>query len=99
MSNRTLLSQIGSERIVVCCAKCGLVSNLSINVLIGSYGDIPLGDLSSSLSDRCKSFSGEKLGSECEFVVQKTAKQPSIYTPMMMPQLTGSASNSTAPAS
>ena len=99
MPDRTLLSEIGGERVVVCCEKCGLVSNLSINVLIGSYGDIPLADLSSSLSDRCIGFSGEKLGSECEFVVQKKVNQPSIYAPMMMPQLTGSAPNSTAPAS
>jgi hypothetical protein len=98
MPNRTVLSEIDGERVIICCKKCGFVSNLSINVLIGSYGDMPLAELSSSLSDRCIGFSGEKLGSECEFVIRNTAKHSSIYTPTIA-DLTVASSNSTAPAS
>lgn len=92
MPNRTLLSEFGRERIVVCCAKCGFVSNLSINVLIGSYGDLSIGSLASTLSGRCQNTSAEKIGSECEFVLQKLEDQPSVHIPMLMPQLVGAVS-------
>ena len=51
MLNRVKLSEIGGERLLVCCDKCGLVSNRSVSALIGSYGDIQLEPLKAELSD------------------------------------------------
>lgn len=53
MLNSLLLSEIGNERLLVCCDKCGSVSNLSVSALIGSYGDLPLNPLKAEMAGRC----------------------------------------------
>jgi hypothetical protein len=72
MPNRILLSEIGGERLLVCCSKCGLVSNLSVNVLMGSYGDLPLGALKAELARKRSCANGDKINSECEAFLQIT---------------------------
>ena len=65
MLNRVKLSEIGGERLLVCCDKCGLVSNRSVSALIGSYGDIQLEPLKAELSQRCSSVSAADPAREC----------------------------------
>ena len=65
MLDRVKLSEIASERLLVCCDKCGLVSNLSVSALLGSYGDIQLDPLKVELSQRCSSASSAAPAKEC----------------------------------
>lgn len=53
MDRVLLLSEIPLERILVCCDQCGLVSNLSLNALLGRHGDISLDQLKIELIRRC----------------------------------------------
>ena len=53
MLDHLMLSQIDGDRLLVCCEKCGLVSNLSIDALLGSYGDQALNTLIREMSQRC----------------------------------------------
>lgn len=75
MLNRLRLSEIGGERLLVCCDKCGLVSNLSVSALIGSYGDIALDPLKTALSQRCSAVSGQQKKSECGMYVRNVEHQ------------------------
>jgi hypothetical protein len=63
MLNSLLLSEIGNERLLVCCDKCGSVSNLSVSALIGSYGDLPLNPLKVEIAQRC--LRGTDANNEC----------------------------------
>lgn len=65
MLNRLRLSEICSERLLVCCDKCGLVSNLSVSALIGSYGDIPFDPLKIALAQRCSCAGSNERVREC----------------------------------
>ena len=65
MLDHLMLSQIDGDRLLVCCEKCGLVSNLSIDALLGSYGDQALNTLIREMSQRCSSIEGNKMNSEC----------------------------------
>ena len=75
MLNRLRLSEIGGERLLVCCDKCGLVSNLSVSALIGSYGDIPLDPLKTALSQRCSGVSAHQKNGECGMFVRHVEHQ------------------------
>jgi len=75
MLNRVKLSEIGGERLLVCCDKCGLVSNLSVSALIGSYGDIPLDPLKAKLAQRCSTASIAGSGRECGMYVRNVEHQ------------------------
>ena len=75
MLDRVKLSEIGSERLLVCCDKCGLVSNRSVSALIGSYGDIQLVPLKAELSKRCSTAGGADPARECGMYVRNVEHQ------------------------
>lgn len=75
MLNRVKLSEIGSERLLVCCDKCGLVSNLSVSALLGSYGDLALNRLKEEMSHRCSGDSTNQPKSECGMYFRNVEQQ------------------------
>ncbi len=75
MHNRLKLSQIGGERLLVCCEKCGLVSNLSIRALIGRYGDPILNHLKEEMSQRCSVGVNNELNHQCGMYFRNVEQQ------------------------
>jgi hypothetical protein len=75
MLNRLRLSEIGGERLLVCCDACGLVSNLSVSALMGSYGDIPMDQLKAELFQRCSGASIHEKSRECGMYVRNVEHQ------------------------
>ncbi len=75
MLNRLRLSEIGGDRLLVCCDKCGLVSNLSVSALLGSYGELSLTALKAQLSQRCSAGGGKELKTECGMYFRNVEQQ------------------------
>ena len=77
MFNRLRLSELGADRLSVCCDKCGLVSNRSVGALIGSYGDLPLNPLKQEMAQQCSFERRNELKSQCgvyfRVLLQETA--------------------------
>jgi hypothetical protein len=66
MERIRLLSEIDGERLLVFCNKCGLVSNLSVSAIIGSYGEITSDTLIEVLAQRCSRSGSGGTNNACE---------------------------------